>query len=53
MELLLILNYFDMLKEVGTNDSASTIYMGHNPAAIRSMRDEIHKHFSGGSSHHV
>eukprot|EP00392_Amoebophrya_sp_AT5.2_P007548 g7563.t1 len=53
MELLLILNYFDMLKEVGTNDSASTIYMGHNPAAIRSMRDEIHKHFSGGSSHDV
>ncbi|CAD7935520.1 unnamed protein product [Amoebophrya sp. A120] len=46
MELLLIVNYFDMLKEVGTNDSASTIYVGHNPGTIVGMRAEIHDTFA-------
>ncbi|CAD7960226.1 unnamed protein product [Amoebophrya sp. A25] len=47
MELMLITNYFDMLKDVGQNDSASTIYIGNSPGTVGSMRREIAGAFSG------
>jgi len=43
--LMLITNYFDMLKEIGTNDSASTMYLGNGPGAVVQMRREIAQNF--------
>ncbi len=41
MELILITNYFDMLKEIGTNDSASTIYLPNTPGIVPSLQREV------------
>lgn len=41
INLLMITQYFDMLKEVGQNNTPSTIFVPNNPGGVSDIRDEI------------
>ena len=47
MDLLLVTQYFDMLKDVGTNGrQQSTIFIPHGPQAVRQLHEELQGTFS-------
>jgi hypothetical protein len=47
MDLLLVTQYFDMLKEVGAKaKSGSTIFIPHGPHAVRALHDDLKDSFS-------
>jgi len=41
MDLVLITQYFDTLKEIGVHGGASTIFIPHSPGGIESIADQI------------
>lgn len=46
MDLLLITQYFDMLKDVGIRTKCnSTIFLPHGPTSVRQLREEMSKTF--------
>lgn len=45
LELVLITQYFDMLKEIGGSSGCNTIFMGSNPAAMNNISSEIRDGF--------
>jgi hypothetical protein len=38
MELLLLTQYFDMVKDVGAASKGSTLFMTHSPSAVNKVR---------------
>lgn len=38
MELLLLTQYFDMVKDVGQASKSSTLFMTHSPSAVNKVR---------------
>lgn len=42
MDLLLLTQYFDMLKDVGANQNSSTIFLPHSPAMVSEVRAQLH-----------
>lgn len=50
LELVLITQYFDMLKEIGGSPGSNTIFMGSNPAAMNNIQNEIRNGFMQGRS---
>ena len=49
MEILLITNYFDMLKCVGQNDSESVLYVANGMGMIEGLKNELAQMFSNGA----
>eukprot|EP00397_Hematodinium_sp_SG-2012_P018218 GEMP01018655.1.p1 GENE.GEMP01018655.1~~GEMP01018655.1.p1 ORF type:complete len:283 (+),score=47.14 GEMP01018655.1:101-949(+) len=45
LELVLITQYFDTLKEIGSSSGCTTIFMGSNPAAMQGVSSEIRNGF--------
>lgn len=44
MDLLLVTQYFDMIKDIGLkNDSGATLFLPHGPAAVNNLREEMMK----------
>lgn len=41
MELLLVTQYFDMVKDVGSNSKNSTLFMTHSPSAINQVATQL------------
>jgi hypothetical protein len=41
MELLLLTQYFDMVKDVGTASKGSTLFMTHSPSAVNKVRGRL------------
>jgi hypothetical protein len=41
MMLVLVTQYLDTMKEIGTQDKSNTILMSHSPAAIGSLFEEM------------
>jgi hypothetical protein len=41
MMLVLVTQYLDTMKEIGTQDNSNTILMSHSPAAIGSLFEEM------------
>ena len=41
MELLLVTQYFDMVKDVGMQSKNSTLFMSHSPAAISQVSAQL------------
>jgi len=41
MQLVLITQYFDMLKSIGQTDKTNTLFLSHSPAAIKDVGDQI------------
>ncbi|KAF5837926.1 band 7 family-domain-containing protein [Dunaliella salina] len=49
LELMLVTQYFDMLKDVGTSNRASTIFLPHSPAGMTDAASQIRNAFLQGS----
>lgn len=50
MDLLLVTQYFDMIKEVGIrNTGGSTLFLPHGPSAVTSLREDLKLSFTGGN----
>ncbi|KAM3572520.1 hypothetical protein VYU27_005494 [Nannochloropsis oceanica] len=41
MDLILLTQYFDMLKDVGSNPSATTLFMNHGPSAVTELKEQL------------
>jgi regulator of protease activity HflC (stomatin/prohibitin superfamily) len=41
MQLVLITQYFDMLKSIGQTDKTNTLFLAHSPGAVRDISDQI------------
>ena len=49
MDLLLVTQYFDMLKEVGgKSKTTNTLFIPHGPHAIHQLRDQLKDSFMSG-----
>jgi hypothetical protein len=48
MELLLLTQYFDMVKDVGAASKGSTLFMTHSPSAVNKVAAELRSVLSGG-----
>lgn len=48
MELLLMTQYFDTFKEIGTADRSSTLFLTHTPAAMRKVSQQLRKALQEG-----
>ncbi|KAL6753449.1 band 7 family-domain-containing protein [Haematococcus lacustris] len=49
LELMLITQYFDTLREIGMSNKTSTIFMPHNPSAMSDISAQIRNAFVEGS----
>ncbi len=41
MQLVLITQYFDMLKSIGQTDKTNTLFLSHSPSAVKDVGDQI------------
>jgi regulator of protease activity HflC (stomatin/prohibitin superfamily) len=41
MQLVLVTQYFDTLKSIGDSDKTSTLFLSHNPGAVKEISDQI------------
>lgn len=48
MDLLLLTQYFDMMKEVGKGKANGSIFIPHGPQAIQDLRDQLRGSFGTG-----
>lgn len=48
MDLLLVTQYFDMVKDVGKNAPGSSLFLPHGPDAVKKLRNELSDQFKGG-----
>ena len=49
MDLLLVTQYFDMLKEVGgKSKTGNTMFIPHGPHAVHQLRDQLKDSFMSG-----
>ena len=49
MSLVLITQYFDMLKDLGDNSRTNTIFVDHSPAGMSSVRDQVMQAMTAGN----
>jgi len=49
MDLVLITQYFDTLKEIGANGRSNTVFIPHSPGAVESIADQIRNGFLQGA----
>jgi len=48
MDLLLVTQYFDMLKDLGKKNSKSTLFLPHGPKSVSILRDQLKAGFMTG-----
>lgn len=48
MDLVLVTQYFDTLKDLGTNSKSSTIFVPHSPGSVASVADQVRDGFMQG-----
>jgi regulator of protease activity HflC (stomatin/prohibitin superfamily) len=41
MQLVMVTQYFDMLKSIGENDRTNTLFLAHSPGAVKDVSDQI------------
>ncbi len=46
MDLLLVTQYFDMLREMHKRNSSNTIFLPHGPQAVTELKDNLKNYFS-------
>ena len=42
MDLLLLTQYFDMLKDVGQHGAGKTLFLAHSPDSVAELQDKLH-----------
>ena len=45
MQLMMVTQYLDMLKEVGSRDKATTLFIPHSPSAINDIQGQMRQGF--------
>lgn len=45
MELIILTQFFEMLKEIGQSSNCNTVFLGNNPGAVNSIGNEIRDSF--------
>lgn len=50
MDLVLVTQYFDTIKDVGAHSTSSTLFLPHSPGAVKDVADEIRAAFGGHQS---
>jgi regulator of protease activity HflC (stomatin/prohibitin superfamily) len=50
MDLLLVTQYFDMLKDMSAKGNSNTIFLPHGPNSVNVLRQELKKGFMAGLS---
>ena len=45
MQLMMVTQYLDMLKEVGTKDKATTVFIPHAPSAVNDIQAQMRQGF--------
>jgi len=53
MDLVLITQYFDTLKEIGARSGASTVFIPHSPAAVANISEQVRDGFMQGGMAHL
>lgn len=56
IELMMITQYFDLLKDVGTSGNASTVFLNHSPGTVGDISSQIRSGFlqaSAGAAQHA
>jgi len=51
MDLVLITQYFDTLKEIGAKSGSSTVFVPHSPSAVANIADQVRDGFMTGDGH--
>jgi len=50
MDLILMTQYFDALKDIGTHGKSSTIFLPHSPSAVTDLSSQIRNGFLAGAA---
>ena len=50
IQMMMITQYFDMLKDIGGNSKSSTVFTSHSPAAINDLQTQIKQGFMEAAS---
>ena len=45
MQLMMVTQYLDMLKDVGTKDTATTVFIPHSPAGVTDIQGQMRQGF--------
>jgi hypothetical protein len=50
MQLMMVTQYLDMMKDVGTKEGASTIFIPHSPAGVNDIQSQMRQGFLEANS---
>jgi Mor family transcriptional regulator len=53
MDLLLMTQYFDMIKDIGSKKAGSTIFLPHGPHAVERLRKDLSNSFASAATANV
>ncbi|CAM6036860.1 unnamed protein product [Sphagnum compactum] len=53
MDMVLVTQYFDTMKEIGANSRNSTVFIPHGPGAVRDVADQIRNGLLQGEAAHT
>jgi len=50
MDLILVTQYFDTLKDLGNNSESNTVFIPHSPGAVADVANQIRSGFMKGNT---
>jgi hypothetical protein len=53
MDMVLVTQYFDTMKEIGASSRNSTVFIPHGPGAVRDVADQIRNGLLQGEAAHT
>merc|ERR1711971_328870 len=48
LDLMIVTQYFDMMKEIGANSKTNAVFMNHSPGALEDLAQAVQKGFMSG-----
>merc|ERR1719395_17400 len=49
LDMMIVTQYFDMMKEVGNNSKNNALFLNHSPSGLAQLSDSIHSGFLAGA----
>ena len=49
LDLMIVTQYFDMMKDIGQNTKSNAVFLDHSPSALNDLAGSISKGFIGNS----
>jgi hypothetical protein len=53
MDMVLVTQYFDTMKEIGASSRNSTVFIPHGPGVVRDVAEQIRNHLLQGQAGHM